>query len=629
MRATKAARPDLALQMEAEASLKKLPFAEEYRTLNLLSYLTQKQSALETMLQALLSESDIGLTSDHPVLQKISETASHLEGLQSDLLRSTDVDEAEKLADEKDKTTNDMLALSGEIHLSIASAEAIAARQKQLSEIRAPLESAKKFFMEAYDDLHALYLNDTPTEKKHSPWIIHVYENFVTAHPECFDEKNVGLFLDYLLEVKKTFLPEDYFLGDVFTPGEAKFPGSKTQRDDFGFAHFQPCTAIDAHENAGLLASSAPFKKSIREFNLELSTENEQTEQKFLEMLFTKQVRYALELGSNFQKRLDYTHVTSGEFRSSMTTDGLITITQAKTGKTHELQLVHFDVEDQKPLFLSNHNLEALASLYEAYKQSVILVHCDSGVGRTGQIRLMFSMIDKLSHDNALAQSFLSLLATPEHSEKTMKDIFLLMVNTLNELRSVRYCIEQPEQFIAAFGQTLLLLTTKQLQENPLFEKETLDAIREELKIPVASVISSAAQREMSRTDSAASTSSLQTSESASSPETASRSDSLENPAKKRGSREPSTSSAGTEEMTASFLEMDSAASSITTLPSASSHLETPTPPNNPEALTPISSASMEPLELDPTNQHRLFQPTAPSAPKTTAEGSRFERKQR
>lgn len=315
-------------------------------------------------------------------------------------------------------------------------------------------------------------------------------------------------FIEFLKTEGKKYLPENYApTGGIV---ESNFPSSTKNKIENFFAHFQACAASDAKEGAGLIASSAPQKSAA------LGTDaDNQALQFFLSMLYAQNVSYIVVLGSN-AKRLNYQNidVDKGNFASMKENDGEVFYVLGNELPEKKITVTQLKVNDNASLNLTNEDCRKLIDIYAKYKAEIILVHCDSGVGRTGQIRLLFALLDYCHNNPSISQDILNLVAgvnamqrsnalqsiisasglddtasaqkevsrqIKEKIKNTLATLTTLMFEILLELRKIRYCLQTEDQFKGTPVQLLLLLAT----QNGC-KPEELDVIRNcfDLKLP-------------------------------------------------------------------------------------------------------------------------------------------------
>lgn len=292
-------------------------------------------------------------------------------------------------------------------------------------------------------------------------------------------------------ELKKAYdneaLPIDYIDWGTEVPVEQRYPGSCSHRDESGFAHFQSRYFEDRFGNskitddtiltakpAGVLASCAPPRATQTTDKDATAKINAERQQRFLKMLFEKDVKHVLELGADSNIRLDYRDVTSGIFRSKFDkSKNTLTITNSETSEKRILGFTHFGVEDEQPILLSDNELNSMLEIFELYKKEVVLIHCDSGVGRTANAILIFRISDFLEQKQNTQYRKLvlelidkiankSAITNPQKTMRLMSYLFLEMKEMLFSLRRIRHSIQEKTQFISVLGQTILTIAIQE-----------------------------------------------------------------------------------------------------------------------------------------------------------------------
>ncbi|MDP1574566.1 MAG: hypothetical protein Q8L78_06525 [Coxiellaceae bacterium] len=328
-----------------------------------------------------------------------------------------------------------------------------------------------------------------------SSWLKVIYQQYVTQLATSDNPvSTIDKFLAFLLKKGSEFLPRNYVGWGSTIPAEQKFPssGSEHDRDKSGHAHFQPCTGHYKQRTkpAGLLASCAPpkAKKSAGVAQETTDAINAKRLQAFLEMLFERQVEHIIELGADKNDiRLIYHSVASGKLISEFDEEeNVLILTNTETGITRAIHFTHIPVDDQKALNLANEELSALLNFYNQSKQGTVLAHCDSGVGRTGQIALLLGIQNYFSNNPKVYEKVLLLIEALIHDNpidnaevtKLITQLYTTMARILNQLRKIRYSVEQPEQFLSSFAQTLLLSAT-----DAHYPDDEIDLLRERLGV--------------------------------------------------------------------------------------------------------------------------------------------------
>lgn len=299
-------------------------------------------------------------------------------------------------------------------------------------------------------------------------------------------------FIEFLSDKSKAYLPEVYAqLSDQASAAEVRFPSAQRDRNSGpDFVHRQK--PFSNHPSTGsLLASHAP---RITAGHPEIDERNMQS---FLKMLQDENVQCILALGGNAE-RLNYHHWSSGKLQTETKTvqqgrprqqDGstakeVIQLTNTETDETYSISYAGFTVADNEPLNLNDTDLACLSEIYDVYQSNTVLVHCDSGVGRTGQVRLLFALLDQY-HDTkdtvfkSTCDDLLENLANKEQLDQNdVAMIIQIMQSTLAELRKTRYCIQAPAQFTSSLAQFVLLLAHRHGYDSAL-----IDTLRDQMGV--------------------------------------------------------------------------------------------------------------------------------------------------
>ena len=183
---------------------------------------------------------------------------------------------------------------------------------------------------------------------------------------------------------------------------------------------------------------------------------------------------------------MNYRSVKTGKLTSDFDEEeSILYITNNETNITKAIHFLHIPVDDQKALNLKNQELIAVLDFHKKYKQGVVLAHCDSGVGRTGQTALLLAIQSYLSNNTKTNQKVLQLIdalinnsmADEIETEKLIRQLYKAMGRILNQLRKIRFSVEQPEQFLNSFVQTLLLSATEKKE----YSHSQIDRLRSTL----------------------------------------------------------------------------------------------------------------------------------------------------
>jgi protein tyrosine phosphatase len=319
-----------------------------------------------------------------------------------------------------------------------------------------------------------------------------------TFEKRASEDKSADAFMTFVLESASSYLPEHYMPYNEVTAGaEFKFPGSASERVPYSeFAH-----VLTHASGAKLIASHVP---AITHHDTE---KNNASAQNFLGMLHKMNVSMIIDLGTDVDRsrRIAYHNVKNGQYTASLVEmqsescdddsdsevddDNFVSIA-AKTqnyqtqqysslGSMHfkhtisqesrQIALCRIFVEDNASLDLNNNTLQTMLEAYRKYSKSgeSVLVHCSSGVGRTGQIRLLFALLDAFSDDVSFKNACLSIItislsdaknaASMLLRESSLDSFFNKMSVCLCNLRRTRHCVQSEAQFNGTFSQFMLL----------------------------------------------------------------------------------------------------------------------------------------------------------------------------
>lgn len=464
----------------SEATMMKLPFGEDYRHVNSLRYFSQEQNRLKK------EKSAVGHStlSAEVVLEIISSfntyNDTHEELLQS---ANNDDDTDEELQTALESIKKEFSQQCESFKISVDEAIKIAETKNELEKQLAHVDDRlandiAKFFQEIFTNAQNNF------SKKHTAWQKAIYADYIAQEKH---RPSADHFIAYIQTISKHYLPEEY----AATLGEL-FPSGSKNKHPSGFAHYHYNNRLKIH---GLLASSAP-KKSGALSSTQQATDDHETEQAFLSMLFNSNVAHILVLGCK-SSRIDYKSVSVGQYQSTFDEDtNIITITDtAKTAEIDfiEIQLSYVPVKDQEPLNLSNEQLTEFLMLYKHYQNGMILIHCDSGVGRTGQAALLLTSLNAIDQNektpstekinlSALETFIVDLINDDEEDVVELSELIEHlsnhMIHSLNQLRKTRYAIETEAQFSSSCEQLLLLIAAR-MQCTP----DQLNKVRKKLEI--------------------------------------------------------------------------------------------------------------------------------------------------
>lgn len=276
--------------------------------------------------------------------------------------------------------------------------------------------------------------SDICNTKTQTTWQAVMFQQYQATYSDIATQAPAG-FVEFLLQNSKKYLPEQYM---SYQTAEKKFPSSNVNQR--GLGHLD----IGADGKRKLLAISAPLKNATE-------AHNATTLDAFFATLASEKIKYIVVLGEN-EKRIEY----------------------SKKAAELSIQTIQITVDDNHALNFDNKTLIQLLDAYEIYQQGeTIAVHCDSGVGRTGQVRLLFALMDEYEtnkefqtacaaiNDFALSDREELSDAQAKCLDHNLAVVLKVMSDTLCRLRKTRYCIQTEEQFTKTAEFLLLLIATQ------------------------------------------------------------------------------------------------------------------------------------------------------------------------
>src|SRR3990167_4040178 len=430
------------IQQYGREALKQLPFGEDYRYINSLRFLTQQKEKMTQALSLLSPLTDIDLS---------QLTESYLQHAIAQSAFNDDMDSDTK-ADELDASLNQFRALCESFSVNTEKAAKIAELQMEIKKIEDRLSEIHAHFAECFHNAN----------KRTSLWQKNNFESYCAQETESPTPEK---FIAYIQKTSERYLPETYLpeMG-------ARFPSSDQQCYFSGLAHFAPYAGSNApSDRAGIIASRAP--QQLAQFHSTSDAPSAEASDlfQFLDMLYSEKATAVLELGGN-SNRPNYRSITVGKYETEFDTiSNVFMLTNTDEHAQHAVRHIRFGTEDQKPLNLSNDELKQFLEFYHHYQNGVVLVHCDAGVGRTGEVRLLVALLDFLSIDAAaysdMTAIITNMLNTNSDAEKTtcfFEKLAAHMVERLCQLRQLRYCVETEAQFISVFDQLILLVAMQE-----------------------------------------------------------------------------------------------------------------------------------------------------------------------
>lgn len=354
----------------------------------------------------------------------------------------------------------------------------------KLKYIKQLIEDAKKnndrfriiALQEKESELKEYFVN--AINKLETPWIKRQCNRFKEKNRQIPNSQNIDSFISFL--INHTSLPEKYAdYNDHAQFAERQFPsaGISGGKDQFEFAHLFRI----GNDAGGILASHVPHKID--------DEKDEQNTQAFLEMLWRREVSAIVVLGGKAD-RLPYANHTPSDITLFSTSEknNVITLTDLAHNLQTEINRIGFSVEDETPLNLSNQDAKRVVSdIFERAKTKTVLVHCDSGVGRTGMLNAIIHFLKAYEEDESFRNNCDDLsLFLRDYSDRVedIKKYSAVFYNKAAEivakLREARFTIQTEKQFQHVLSQTLICLAVK----NNL-EEDEIASLRKSLNIAI------------------------------------------------------------------------------------------------------------------------------------------------
>ncbi|PIZ03373.1 MAG: hypothetical protein COY58_09415 [Gammaproteobacteria bacterium CG_4_10_14_0_8_um_filter_38_16] len=311
---------------------------------------------------------------------------------------------------------------------------------------------------ERFDRIQTFWNNLLTTEPT-SPWqsaCINGYRQYQKYNPS--DKTD---FTTYVITIIKSSFPDHYApISCEASFAERQFPSADVAggKDENEFAHFFP----NQNNTGGIMASHVPHQFGGDEHDRKKM-------QCFLEMLWRRNVTVIIALGGK-PDRLSYRQhqPENGRFHATETNQ-MITLMDTENNAEKKIHAIGFSVEDACPLNLSDDNIHCFLNvIYPAYQNGCVLIHCDSGVGRTGMLNAFIQLYEKYNTDLFFQGQCNGLLYLLFHDSKRTTDIktlcdafFRMAIRVLSTLRKKRFSIQTHEQFTHLLPQFIVCLAIK------------------------------------------------------------------------------------------------------------------------------------------------------------------------
>ncbi len=335
----------------------------------------------------------------------------------------------------------------------------------QAETVRDRLNTSIQFFNAVFES--KVY---NPDQALPSAWQEAIFSGYEDEQRKNNQDYGYESFLAYVKKIGAQYLPSEYVpYGTATTTAELRFPSASIAggRDVNEFAH----RLLINHYGNAILASHVPHETAS-------NITDEKAIQSYLDMLWRQNVTHVISLGGLSTRLPVWNYPAGNPFKTTrQEIDGKNIVTLTNTETNEQRNIVHngFPVEDQNPLNLNNVDLSKFFATYDAYNSSVptvVLMHCDSGVGRTGQGLEIIAVLNEYNADPAfkvICNRLQNLLLNePTNRIEIQKHALIFFNHAANilslNLRKVRYCIETQEQFNGALSQVILLLASKSKQ---------------------------------------------------------------------------------------------------------------------------------------------------------------------
>ncbi|MCX7124676.1 MAG: hypothetical protein NTU49_02760 [Gammaproteobacteria bacterium] len=441
-----------------------------------------------------LKEKHSALYSDHPkirLLKEINNQIKKLEDIDRNITRLSAAFSSVRLQEEKSSAD---ASLMGSLDLDFTT-NSLSDETKQSEDDLLKTQAKSQKLENILENLQKACPNALKKKEKCSTWLTKQFEQFQKEEGEVtlfltddvidlieksLEKYSSKKFISFLLSDSKKYLPGFYKVNkNGSSTAEIRFPSSATNKYEAGtaFAHFD----IGSNPDSPLLAMNAPMKSDDEKINHD-------TLQDYLTMLSRTQVSHIVCLDMNYSTASDYKNADCDFFQTTFDSEtNTITLRDKTTNETREINYTAIFVEDNEPLNLDNNELRVISSLSEKkYPLNTRAVHCFSGVGRTGEFRLLLALLNKYHNDTVFKSAcdgLLSVSALPDLDEtqvkarsKNVNVVCDVMSKTLCELRKIRFCVQAEKQF--DMKQFLLLVAADQA-----YDDKNLNQLRENMGV--------------------------------------------------------------------------------------------------------------------------------------------------
>ncbi len=292
----------------------------------------------------------------------------------------------------------------------------------------------------------------------------------------CASQSLVEERAEKILELTNAaeFLPEDW-CQEIMSDGDYFYPNSSSNHLMSWSAHLDK-NKIIAAAGPGAQAHYSSEQK-CKFFNLILQEKPKQilalgrTGNDFFDYFqLSEQKEVKLIYQETNQEKIEYT-ITKEKNQYGLR------ITLKTELQQHSLYYNQIEVYDNSPVHLKVDDLPKLLAIYNNYDEgNRLLIHCASGVGRTGQVRWLFALLDRFKVDPEFSRLIDSLLDNNKLKLNEGNYIIKVFTEELYRLRKIRYAVQDQKQIEDCLPMILLLRAT-QLNNS----KQDLEKLYQEL----------------------------------------------------------------------------------------------------------------------------------------------------